>query len=223
MAATSLPHGAFETSTTAAGPKRATGAVPNPDAMAGRVRRFLDVLFGEGGATPADPRDLFEITTAWVTLETNGYETVDRAGLCFSNVESVDFDAVVRDVEELLGISGEETMADYRVVDDDYGYKWVLISDAMFEDVVADVHMVADTLVEEGYESYLLCAVFAFRGDREVYWLYNFTRGTWYPFAPTEAGTRDEDLEARLRELGADELDVESDRDRQYPLWGIPF
>lgn len=191
--------------------------------MAGRFRRFVEVLFGEGGATGADPEDLFEITTAWVTLETNGYESVDRAGLCFSEVESVDFDAVVRDVEALLDVSSEETRADYEVVDDEYGYKWVLLSDALFEDLVGDVHMVADTLIEEGYESYLLCAAFAFRGRREVYWLYNFTRGTWYPFAPTESGTRDADLEADLRELTGRELDVESDRDRQYPLWGIPF
>jgi len=191
--------------------------------MAGRLRRFVEVLFGEGGATGADPEDLFEITTAWVTLETNGYESVDRAGLCFSDVESVDFDAVVRDVEDLLAVSEEETMAEYEVVDDDYGYKWVLISDALFEDVVGDVHMVADTLIEEGYESYLLSAVFAFQGDREVYWVYNFTRGRWYPFAPTGSGSRETDLEADLRELVGRELDLEADPDRRYPLWGVPF
>lgn len=191
--------------------------------MRERVRRFVEVLFGEGGVTGADPEDLFEITTARVTLETNGYETVDRAGLCFSNVESTDFSAVVEDVEYLLSVSEEETQADYQVIDDEYGYKWVLISDALFEDVVTDVHMVSDTLIEEGYENYLLCAVFAFEGDREAYWIYNFKRGTWYPFAPAGTGQRDERVEGALYELVESELDVEPDPDRRYPFWGIPF
>lgn len=191
--------------------------------MAGRVGRFLEVLFGEAGATGAEPEDLFEISTAWITLETNGYAHVDRAGLCFSDVESVDYEDVVRDVEDLLAVSGEESRATSEVVDDDYGYRWVLIADADFEDLVGDVHMASDTLIEAGYESYLLCAVFAFEATSEVYWLYNFTRGTWYPFAPTPDGDRDTDLEADLVDLVGHELDVESDLDRRYPLWGIPF
>lgn len=191
--------------------------------MRQRVRRFVEVLFGEGGVTGADPEDLFEITTAQITLETNGFETVDRAGLCFSNVESVDFESVVRDVEDLLEMSAEENQATSRVIDDDYGYKWVLISDALFDDVVTDVHMVADTLIEEGYENYLLCAVFAFEADREIYVIYNFKRGTWYPFAPTGSAGRDEAQEDELRDLVGSELDLEPDPDREYPLWGIPF
>lgn len=191
--------------------------------MRERLRRFVEVLFGEGGVTGADPEDLFEITTAWVTLGSHGYESVDCAGLCFSNVESVDFDAVVEDVEAMLSVSAEETQATYRVLDDDYGYKWVLIADASFDDVVTDVHMVADTLITEGYENYLLCAAFGFEGEREVYWLYNFKRGTWYPFAPRHTGKRDEALEDELRELTGGDLDLEPDPDRRYSLWGIPF
>lgn len=191
--------------------------------MRERLRRFVEVLFGEGGVTGADPEDLFEITTAYITLGSHGYESVDRAGLCFSSVESVDFDAVVEDVEGMLAVSAEENRAQYRVIDDDYGYKWVLLADASFDDVVTDVHMVADTLITEGYENYLLCAVFGFEGHREVYWIYNFKRGTWYPFAPRAVGQRDEALEDELCDRLGSDLDLEPDPDRRYSLWGIPF
>ena len=191
--------------------------------MREHLGRFAEILFGEGGVTGADPEDLFEITTAWITLGSHGYESVDRGGLCFSSVESVDFDAVVDDVEDMLSVSAAETPVEYSVVDDDFGYKWVLLSDAMFEDVVTDVHMASDTLITEGYENYLLCAVFAFEDDREVYLVYNFKRGTWYPFVPTQTGQRDTALEDELRDLVGSELDFELDPNRQYPLWGIPF
>lgn len=191
--------------------------------MLDRARRFVEIFFGEGSATPADPDDLFEISTGYVTLDVEGYESVDRAGLCFNRIDSVDFDAVLEDVEGLLAVSERETAADYRLIDDDYGYTWVVIEDALFEDLVTDVHMVADTLIEAGYGNYLLCAVFAFEADREGYWIYNFKRGRWYPFVPRREGVRDGDEEATLREIVGSELDVESDESRQYPLWGIPF
>lgn len=192
--------------------------------MLERARRFVEILFGEGGVTAADPDDLFDISTGYVTLETNGYENVGRAGLCFNRVDSVDFDDVLQDVEDLLSVSERETLAEYRLFDDEYGYTWVLIDDALFDDLVTDVHMVADTLIQAGYENYLLCAAFAFeQGDTEGYWIYNFKRGQWYPFVPEGEGARDEDTEADLRDLVGTELDLEDDESRQYPMWGIPF
>lgn len=191
--------------------------------MLDRARRFVEILFGEGTVSDADPEDLFDISTAYVDLETEGYESVDRAGLCFNRVDTVDFDSVLRDVEDMLAVSAEETRTEYEVIDDDYGYKWVLLEDPVFDDLVNTIHMIADTLMTSGYEQYLLCAAFAFERDREIYWLYNFKRGRWYPFAPVSEGSRATDAEDEALDLAGHVLDVESDESRRYPLWGIPF
>lgn len=195
--------------------------------MLDRARRFVDILFGEGTVTDADPEDLFNISTANMDLEMGGYESVDRAGLCFNRVDSVDFDEVMADIEGMLDTADLDTQTQSEVIDDAYGYTWVLLADSIFDDLVTNVHLVADTLIEEGYENYLLCAVFAFdvEGDEdlELYWIYNFKRGTWYPFAPVSEGSRSTSDEADATELMQDHLDLETDESRQYPLWGIPF
>lgn len=191
--------------------------------MLGRVRRLLDVMLGEGRLGEADPSDLFAITTGHVTLESNGYASLDRAGLCFNRVDAVDFEAAVEELSDLLAVSASEVTEQYEVVDDDYGYAWVLLDDPVFDDLVTSIHAASDTLIERGYGEYLLCAVFAFERNREVYLVYNFKRGAWYPFVPVTDGRRDEDLEATVEELLDDELDIESDDSRRYPLWDIPF
>jgi hypothetical protein len=193
--------------------------------MLDRARRFVAVLFGEGTVSGADPEDLFDISTANVDLDVQGYESTDRAGLCFNQVESVDFDAVVTDVEDLLAASDVDSHTDYRVTDDEYGYKWVTLEDPVFDDLVTLIHVASDTLITSGYEQYLLCAVFAFESDSgvETYWIYNFKRGAWYAFAPRSVGERATDIEADVTDLMDGHLDLEDDDSRQYPLWGIPF
>ena len=188
-----------------------------------RARRFVSVVLGEGGAAAADPDDLFNVSTGYVTLGANGFDSVDRAGLCFTRVDTVDFDRVVDDIEDLLAVDAEGPEEVSEVTEDDYGYTWVLLEDPDFESLVTAVHMVADTLIEEGYERYLLCAVFAFERDAEVYLIYNFKRGRWYPFVPVAQGRRDEDVERELADLVDGVFAVETDEDRQYALWGIPF
>lgn len=194
--------------------------------MLNRARRFVQVLFGEGTVTEADPDDLFNISTATVDLELSGYESVDRAGLCFNRIDSVDFDRVLEDIEGLLQTADLDTQTDSEVLDDDYGYTWVLLDDPIFDDLVTNVHVVADTLIEEGYENYLLCAVFAFdveAADLELYWIYNFKRGQWYAFAPTGEGSRNDEVETEAADAMESHLELEADDSRQYPLWGIPF
>ena len=39
-----------------------------------------------------------------------------------------------------------------------------------------------------GYGDRLLCAVFAFEENgKPIYWIYNYKRGSFYPFVPTRA------------------------------------
>ncbi len=55
-----------------------------------------------------------------------------------------------------------------------------------------------------------------------AYLVYLFKRGTFYPFIPTGKEQRDLEGELRLKSLVADDLKVEPDLDRWFPLWDLP-
>jgi hypothetical protein len=190
--------------------------------MGGRLSRFVEVLFGESGAVEADADDLFDVTSGYTTLGTAGYDAAGRAGLCLSRADGVAFERVLDDVDALLALSTETPGTDYDVVDDDHGYRWLVVEDRAFDDLVTTVHTAADALIAEGYSEYLLCAAFAFEGERTVYWIYNFSRGTGYPFVPAGATMRDGDRESQLAALVEGEFDLEDDPSRRYPFWSIP-
>lgn len=191
--------------------------------MFDRVRRLVKVAFGEGVLAESDPEDLFAISTGYITLGSNGYESLDTAGLCFGNVDATAFEQAVTDIEDLLAISESATARRQDIYEDDYGYSWVILENTDFEELVTAVHGAADTLIEAGFGDYLLCAVFAFQGPREAYLIYNFKRGTWYPFVPIRDGNRDEGIESELADLLTGELQLETEESREYALWGIPF
>jgi hypothetical protein len=194
-------------------------------------------LRAEADATrDADPEDLFGMSTAYVTMGADlGYQPAGEAALCFSAVDSTDFEDAVRDVEAILDAGEVETGTQARFVRDDHGYDWVVLADDDVEDLVTSVHFAADTLVEAGYGSRLLAALFAFqrggpadhreRGgtaaedSHPVYWVYSFRRGAYYPFAPLADHERDSAVEFKLESVLDGELDVESEKSHWFPLW----
>ena len=54
------------------------------------------------------------------------------------------------------------------------------------------------------------------------YLVYLFKRGTFYPFVPSGHEQRNTQQELRLKSLVADDLVVEPDLDRWFPLWDLP-
>lgn len=187
-------------------------------------RDALKALLG----TPSLPRakldTLFAITTASITLQTAlDLAPARTAGLCFKPVESSRYDAARAEIEELLEFSRKETGSVFRLETDAYRFIWVIFEDPDFEDLVAGIHLVSQTLIEKGFGEYLLCAIYRFENTKPVYWIYSFKQGRYYPFVPEPGKTRDSALEFRLRSLLERELPLEKDVEQWYPLWGIPF
>lgn len=168
----------------------------------------------------ANPEDLFGMSTAHLTMEANlGFDSVGMAALCFSGVDSTDFENAVEEVEAILEAGEVETGTEARFVDDSHGYEWVVLEDPDFEDLVTSVHFAADTLIERGYGSRLLAALFGFEKDGPVYWVYSFRRGAYYPFAPRSGNERDSTVEFKLESVLDGEVEVEQDKEYWYPLW----
>ena len=185
------------------------------------IRSALGLRAEADSTRDADPEDLFGMSTAHLTMEADlGYDSGETAALCFASVDSTDFRSAVEEVEEILEAGEVETGTRARFVDDSHGYDWVVLEDPDFEDLVTSVHFAADTLIERGYGSRLLAALFAFEQDgRTVYWVYSFRRGAYYPFAPTGSHDRDSGTEFKLDSVLDGELGVESDKEYWYPLW----
>ena len=185
----------------------------------------IRAVFGtsaEADATrDADPEDLFGMSTAYVTMEADlGYESIDAAALCFSVVDSTDFEETVDDVEAILGAGEEETGTEFQVREDSHGWEWVVLRDDDPEDLVTSIHFAADEFIERGYGSRLLAAVFGFdSGSDRAYWIYSFRRGAYYPFAPQRGKERANDIEFKLQSVLDGELDVEDDESYWYPMW----
>lgn len=188
---------------------------------------LLDVLFGRTKAAESNVDALFAISSAYVTLETrHGLTHAGKAAVCFRPVSSSFFDEARQELEELLRVGQKAAHTAYTLGQDDYGYVWVTLRDEEFEDLVAGVHQASMTLGDHGFRDRLLAAVFAFRreeGQGEVFWVYSYKLGRFYPFAPTADQRRDVSYEVRLGAVMARDLPILRDHAQWYPLWGIPF
>ena len=188
---------------------------------------LLDILRGKRNLAQPAPDRLFAMSTAYVTMETGmALTSAGKAAIVFQPLATADFDAIVRDMEEVVHGTGSDAGTTVERRDDEYGYRWMVLSDPDFDDLVVGINAVSSALEGGGYGERILCAVFSFRDDRgrPVYWIYNYKRGAFYPFVPT-AGEQQRDNERELRlkaQVGMD-LPVEADLERWFALWGIPI
>lgn len=188
---------------------------------------LFDILRGERAPKKANLDRLFALTTARTTLAVSlGYEPLHRAGVCFKPVEAPAFAELRRDLDQLLELSGKSTGTTVSHEDDSFGFHWVVLDDDSFEDLVSTVHLVSQTIEEQGFSEQLLCSVFGFsptEGSGVVHFVYGYKRGTFYPFVPQGENTRDNATELRLKAALERELPIEPELERWYPVWGAPI
>ncbi|MBA2637965.1 MAG: hypothetical protein H0U79_07080 [Solirubrobacterales bacterium] len=187
---------------------------------------FLDSLLGRSKPKGPAPDRLFALATAHITLETNGLRTGGSAAIVFQALATADFQGIVTEMEEIVRGTGEETGTTLEVTEDTYGYRWMVLRDPDVEDLVVSINAVSDALAVGGYGERVLCAVFSFADDRKrpVYLIYNYKRGSWYPFVPGEGQQeRNAERELQVKAVIGTELPVEPELERWFPLWGIPI
>ena len=179
---------------------------------------FLDVLLGRSRPVKPDLDQLFGLVSAALTLQAaSELRPTGRGAVCFAAVEGGAFADVQQDLRELLPVETSR---------DSYGYTWLESRRAPEEttDLVTDLHAINSSLESSGFGPQLLCSLVGFE-DQEGHRMalvYLYKRGSFYPFAPLPGEKRDHPLELQVRALIANDLRLEQDLSRWFPVWGAP-
>lgn len=185
---------------------------------------FLDALFGRSKPAKPDLDQLFAIPSAAITLQVaTGFTASGLGSVCYKAAEGAAFAETARDVQELLdadqGPKVEKTQ-------DSYGYTWLLCRKDPSDvgGLVTDLHAVNSSLTDAGFGPALLCSLVGFTNaeGRRLALVYLYKRGTFYPFAPLDSEKRDNALELQVRGTLGDDLKVEPELTRWFPVWGAP-
>ncbi|MYX35651.1 MULTISPECIES: hypothetical protein [unclassified Streptomyces] len=188
---------------------------------------FLDTLLGRSKPVRPDLDQLFGLPSAAVTLEAAaGFRPTGVGSVCFAAVEGGAFAEVQQDVRALLDMDTGQGAVPVESVRDAYGYSWLVVRRPAQDlpVLVGDLHAVNSALEGHGFGPQLLCSLAAFRDDagRSLALVYLYKRGSFYAFAPLAGEKRDNPLELQVKALLGNDLRLEEDLGRWFPLWGAP-
>ncbi|WP_330340488.1 PspA-associated protein PspAB [Streptomyces sp. NBC_00557] len=190
---------------------------------------LLDILLGRTKPVAPDLDQLFALPSAAVTLEAAaGFRPTGTGAVCFATVEGAAFEQTHREVQALLDADTERSGPPVELRRDDYGYSWLVSerSPEQLPELVNDLHAVNSAMEVNGFGPQLLCSLAAFTDDggRKLALVYLYKRGTFYPFAPLPgaAERRDNPLELQMKATLANDLRIEQDLGRWFPVWGAP-
>ncbi|OON79629.1 PspA-associated protein PspAB [Streptomyces tsukubensis] len=194
---------------------------------------LLDTILGRSKPVRPDLDQLFAVPSAALTLQAGvGFTPTGLGSVCFAGVEGGNFARLRQDVRELLDADTGRGGAPVEFSEDSYGYTWLLARQPA-DDVAAlvnDLHAVNTLLQDGGFGPHLLCSLIGFEDTRQrpLALVYLYKRGTFYPFAPRPGtGTRasekrDNQLELQAKAALGDDLRMEQDLARWFPVWGAP-
>jgi hypothetical protein len=210
-----------------------------------------DILTGRREVKGPAPDHLFAISTAYIALQSE--HQIDPAGsaaIVFQALATSEFEAALADMEDVVKATGGDSGTSVATQDDSYGYRWMVLRNPdgapSVEDLAVGINAVSGSIETAGHGERLLCAVFAFtdhsgsashaadssagaggtagEGGSRVYFIYNYKRGSWYPFVPARGEQqRSTERELQIKAQMAAELPMEPELERWFPLWGIPI
>jgi hypothetical protein len=196
---------------------------------------------GKGGSykKSEDYRDagIFSLASAYITLETKlGLTSTNRCGICIKNVNGTYFSDTIGKVQEFLRISCSEFRTEHILINDKYGYLWIILRGISIEDILVASNGIADVITERGFRDQMLAAVFEFRKTVTLnsnldspqlgpqFLIFNYKRNKFYPFVPLSAQeNRCSDLELTIMSVLSKEVPWETDMTVWYPMWDMPF
>ena len=188
---------------------------------------LFDVMLGRSKQRGPNLDDLFALPGAAVTLQLQaGVGPSGHAGVCWKPPSGAGTEDTVRQIESLLGLD-DPAKSGLRSVTDDLGFTWLVIDAPGFDDQVTKAHEITSTISDQGFGTQVLCCVFGLANIADQspagYLVYLSKQGSFYPFIPSGAETRDNETELRLRSLLTPDLPIEADLSKWMALWGLPL
>lgn len=186
---------------------------------------LLDTLFGRKKLKEASTEQLFALSTAQVTLETElGLRPGGKAAVTFKPLSAGDFVRAENELHELLEVAAQSSGSRIRRETDKYNYEWIVVEDPDLEDLVTTVHLITSELQARGFGPQLLASIFRFEGQKHpVFWIYGYKRGAFWPFVPTgKDQERDNAEELELKAKLERELPIEPDLSRWFGMFDAP-
>jgi hypothetical protein len=184
---------------------------------------LLDTILGRSKPVKPNLDSLFALPSAAVGLQASlGVKPTGAGSVCLKPVEGGGFAGLRQQIDELLAADNDK----YDETKDSFGYSWITRrGDADdVSDLVTDLHAVNASLADAGFGAALLCTLVVFTdGTNPPFGLvYLYKRGSWYPFAPTGTDRRDNPRELAIKAAIGDDLPIEPDLSRWFPVWGAP-
>lgn len=184
---------------------------------------LLDTILGRSKRVKPNLDALFGLPSAAVGLEASlGLKPTGVGSVCVKPTEGAGFAGLREQIDELLKTDNDK----YDETKDSFGYSWITRrgNPDDVSDLVTDLHAVNASLQDAGFGPALLVTVVAFSDGRSspVGLVYLYKRGTWYPFAPTGQDKRDNSRELAVKAALGDDLPIEPDLSRWFPVWGAP-
>ncbi|MEA2147263.1 MAG: hypothetical protein QOG59_2850 [Solirubrobacteraceae bacterium] len=188
---------------------------------------LFDTILGRTQQVKPDLDALFALPSAAITLQAAADLRPTGVGsVCVKAAEGGAFEGLTEQIEQLLAVNAEDGKRKYDETSDSYGFSWLTrrTSPDDLPGLVTDLHAINSTLDGAGFGPALLCTLVAFTdGSAPTLGLvYLYKRGTWYPFAPISDSKRDNSRELQVRAMLGDDLKIESDLSRWFPVWGAP-
>jgi hypothetical protein len=186
--------------------------------------KFLDAILGRSKPKRPDLDQLFGLPQAALTLEAaTAFRPTGVGSVCYRAAEGGAFAATQAEIQQLLDADDGPKVERTR---DSYGFTWLVCraDPSDMSALVTDLHAVNSSLEAAGFGPSLLCSLVGFRDPdgRRLALVYLYKRGSFYPFAPMTDERRDNALELQIRGLVANDLRIESDLSRWFPVWGAP-
>ena len=184
-----------------------------------------DAMVGRNKVKGPNLDALFGIPSAAITLETSaGFVPTGVGSVCFRAASGAAYHQMQADILALIKDSPDAPEVEVSL--DDFGYTWLVVHGDPNDtaSLCTDLHAVNSTLVDQGFDSGLLCTLVPF-GDpsgRRFGLVYLYKQGTFYAFAPQGERSRDNLLEIQIRETLEGELPMEQDLTRWLAVWGAP-
>jgi hypothetical protein len=188
---------------------------------------LLDTLLGRTKPVKPNLDDLFALPTAAVTLQAAGELRPTGVGsVCVKPTEGGGFAGLEDQIDQLLSIDPTDGQQRFDRTTDSFGFTWLTrrTSPDDVSGLVTELHGANASLDSAGFGPALLCTLVAFTDGEHppIGLVYLYKRGTWYPFAPTGPSQRDNARELSVKAMIGDDLKIEADLSRWFPVWGAP-